>query len=105
MTIQAITTALAERVMGWRVGPDRFLIGQRRWMPHWRFQPVERIEDTFRLLEQLSPKEYAMRAAEDGSFWARVVVGGVTGEARELTQARALTLAIARAVGLKVEEE
>jgi len=100
MTDEHLTALLAEKVMGWTVGPDRFMMGGRRWLPHWRFQPAKRLEDTFRLLKCLAPQDYAMGAAASGGFWASVCVAGVTGDARESSQARALTLAIARAIGI-----
>jgi transcriptional regulator with XRE-family HTH domain len=78
-----LTAILAERVMGWTVGPDRFPLGGRRWLPRWRFQPVTRLEDAFRLLKSTAPEEYSIGATEDGGFWARVRVDGITGEARE----------------------
>jgi hypothetical protein len=105
VTTDQLTTILAEHVMGWKVGPDRFMMGGRQWQPRWRFQPVQRMADAIRLLEQAAPQEYTMSAAENGGFWARVRIAGVTGEAREPSQARALTFAIARAIGLKVNAE
>jgi hypothetical protein len=102
VTDDQVAAILAERVMGWRVGPERFMMGGRRWLPRWRFQPATRLEDAFRLLERAAPQEYAMGAAENGGFWARVRIAGTTGEARESSQAQAMTLAIARAVGLNV---
>jgi hypothetical protein len=102
MTGEHLTLILAERVMGWGIGPDRFLLGNRGWLPRWRFQPTERLEDAFRLLEQAAPQEYAIGSAENGGFWARVRVAGVTGEARESSRARAVTYAIARALGIQV---
>jgi hypothetical protein len=36
MTSEQLTAVLAGRVMGWGVGPDRFLMGNRGWMPSWR---------------------------------------------------------------------
>jgi hypothetical protein len=103
MTGERLTTLLAERVMGWKVGPDRFSMDGRRWQPRWRFQPTERVADAFRLLEQAAPQEYAMGAAENGGFRAMVRIAGVTGEALESSQARALTFAIARAIGIEPE--
>jgi len=103
MTADNLTALLAKRVMHWTVAPDRFLMGNRQWMPTWRFRPAERIEDAFRLLEATASQEYAMGAGENGSFWAKVRIAGTTGEARESSQARAVTLAIARAIGLKVD--
>jgi hypothetical protein len=36
-----LAAVLAERVMRWGVGPDRFLLSNRCWLPRWRFQPTE----------------------------------------------------------------
>jgi hypothetical protein len=104
MTSQHLTAILAERVMGWGVGPDRFLTGNRGWMSRWRFQPTEKIADALRLLERLAPQEYTIGAAADGGFWATVRVASTSGEAHESSQARALTFAIARAIGLEPDE-
>src|ERR1017187_7928676 len=103
MTSDQRTAILAERVMVWTVGPDRFLMGNRRWMPRWRFQPIEKLADAQRLLERMAPQEYAMGAAENGGFWARVRVAGIRSEARESSQSRAMTFALARAIGLEPE--
>jgi hypothetical protein len=90
--------------MGWGVGPDRFLVGDRRWLPRWRFQPMKRLEDAFRLLEHAAPEDYTMGATEAGGlFWVKVRVAGMTGEARESSKSRAITLAIARALDLEVD--
>lgn len=103
MTNDQLTTMLAERVMGWRAGPNRFLIGNRGWLPRWRFQPSERVEDANRLLERAAAQEYSMDRAQDGWFRVWVRIAGATGEARESSQARAITFAIARAIGLEVD--
>jgi len=105
MTNDQLAAILAERVMGWSVGPDRFMMGDRRWQPRWRFQPAKKLEDAFRLLEQAAPQEYSLRAAENGGFWASVRIAGNTGEAHESSQARAMTLAVARALRLDISEE
>jgi hypothetical protein len=87
-----------------RVGPDRFLPGDRRWLPRWRFQPAKRLEDAFRLLERVAPQEYSMGEIKGGGFWVEIRVAGVIGEAGESSKARALTYAIALAIGLEVDE-
>jgi hypothetical protein len=89
--------------MGWRVAPDRFLTGSRHWISRWRFQPTERVKDAYFLLEQAAPQEFSMDRTPDGRFWVKVSIGGRTGEARESTQARAVTFAVARAIGLDPE--
>jgi predicted DNA-binding transcriptional regulator AlpA len=98
-----LTKALAERIMGWRVGPDRFFMGSRKWLPRWKFQPLKRMDDAFRLLGQITSVEYTLRSAENG-FVARVSFGDVEAEAHEATQARAISLAVARALGIEVSE-
>jgi hypothetical protein len=101
VTDDQITAFLAERVMGWSVGPERFMMGGRRWIPRWRFQPATRLGDALRLLERLAPQEYAMGAASNGGYWVRVRIAGITGEATESSQARAMMISIARAIGLE----
>jgi hypothetical protein len=103
-TGKQLTDELAESVMGWRLAPGQYIKSDRGWTPRWRFQPVQRMEDALRLLERAAPQEYAVGAAENGAFWARVRIAGKTGEACESSQARALTFAIARAIGIDVEE-
>lgn len=76
MTNDQLAAVLAERVLHWRVSPDRFLTGKRGWMPRWRFQPTEKLTDALRLLEYTVPQEYAMGAADSGGFWAKVRVAG-----------------------------
>lgn len=102
MTIDQLNAVLAERVMGWTIGPDRFLMGGRRWQPRWRFQPAKRLEDAVRLLQHAAPQEYSMGAGGGGLSWARVCIASITGEARESSLARAITFAVARAIGLEV---
>ena len=45
-----LTEELARSVMGWRSAPGRFLKPGGSWLPKWRFAPLERLEDAFRLL-------------------------------------------------------
>ena len=98
-----MTAFLAQRVMGWTVGPDRFMMGNRSWLPRWRFKPCERLEDAFHLLERAAPQEYSMGAAASGKCWVKVRVAGTRGEAIEPSKARAIAYAVARAFGIDVE--
>jgi hypothetical protein len=98
-----LTAVLAERVMGWTVGPERFSMGNREWMPRWRFQPTEKLEDAFRLLEEAGPREYSICGDDKGSIHVRVRIDGTAGEARGTSKPLTLTYAIARAVGIEVE--
>jgi hypothetical protein len=103
VTDDQLTAVLAERVMGWSVGPERFMLGGRRWLPRWRFQPATRLADAFRLLEGVAPEGFTMGASESEGFWATVRVAGTTGEARDRSKPRAITVAIARALGIRVD--
>jgi len=99
-----LTAALARSVMGWEVAPERFLVGKRRWMPRWRFQPVEKLEDAFRLLEAAAPQEYSMGREGQGLFWVRVRIGQALGRARDRSKSRAITVAVARALKIQVKD-
>jgi hypothetical protein len=103
MTSRTLTGLLVKRVMKWGVGPDRFLLGGRRWMPETRFKPVDRIEDAFQLLEAASPQEYAMGRDRKGTFWVRVRLDGGTGEARSTRNSTAICQALARALRIEIE--
>jgi hypothetical protein len=103
MTSEHLTAVLAEKIMRWSIGPDRFMMGDRRWMPRWRFQPTENLIDAFQLLDSAAPDEYSMSGGNDVGFLVRVRIGKVIGEARGISKPLAITQAIARAVGIEVE--
>src|SRR5271157_3769220 len=103
MTSENLAALLAKRVMGWGVGPDRFLTANRGWMPRWRFQPSEKLADALRLLEKAAPEEYTMRGDSDGNVRVHVQIGDATGEACCASQPYAIACAIARALGIEVE--
>jgi hypothetical protein len=101
--VGSLTAVLAQRVMGWHVAPERFIIEGRRWMPAWRFQPLERLQDAIRLLEAADPDEYCIHKRRDSEFSVRVQLSGSSGEASEPSEPRAITFAIARAFGFEPE--
>ena len=103
MTASKRNTLLAERVMGWSAAPDRFLLGNRRWLPRWRFQPEKSLGDAFLLLETASPERYVMGSDRGGEFWVRIEIAGRVGEARHASKPQAITFAIARALGIELE--
>jgi hypothetical protein len=105
MTSERLAAMLAERVMGWGVGPDRFLLSNRSWMPRWRFQPTEKLADALRLLEVAAPQEYSLRGDSEGNIQVRIRIGDATGEACSGSKPRAITWAIARAVGIHIADE
>lgn len=102
LTDDRLTLLLAE-CLGWRIAPGRYLLPGRRWLPTWRFQPAKRVEDAFRLLKEAATEEYTL-GSEKGGFWARARIRGVVGEARDRSQARAIALAVACALGLEVDQ-
>jgi hypothetical protein len=103
MTSEMLTSLLAQRVLGWAVAPDRFLMGNRRWMPRWRFQPVERLPDAIRLLEAAAAERFEISTDDNGLLSVRVEIGGMTGEAQDRSKSRAITLAIAKALQINVD--
>lgn len=103
-TLDSATAALAERVMGWRAAPDRFLKTGRVWIPRWRFQPFQKIEDAFTLLDAASPVESVVSSDGTTKIFVRVRIGSRTGEAVGEHRAAVISSAIARAVGLEVDD-
>jgi hypothetical protein len=102
MTADQLTATLAERVMGWRVAPDRFLTSKRGWTPRWHFQPLRRREHALQLLDEANGRYTFMRVA-DGTFTAEVHVGDRCGTASGKSEAATLTVALARALGIHVD--
>lgn len=100
MTEARLTDELATRVLGWRLSANRYLMESRSWRPKWRFQPLERIEDALKLLDAVSPDEFTICFETDRKFYVRVRIAGVLGEARDVVRGRAITLAVARAIGV-----
>ena len=103
MTPTELTTCLVQQVMRWKVQSGRYLMENRSWKPAWRFQPTERLEDAFRLLDAADPEECSMSCRRGGPFAVRVRIGGTFGEASDTSKARAITHAVARAIGLEPE--
>jgi hypothetical protein len=103
ITVERLTAILAERVLGWSVGPDRFLRGNRSWLPKWRFRPIENLNDAFALLEASRPDRYTLRAETRFGFHVQVEIAGCVGEASHSCKPRAITLAIAKAIGIHAD--
>jgi hypothetical protein len=101
LTDNVLIDQLARKVLHWSVGPDRFLTGNRSWLPKWRFNPLERIEDSFLLLDHSKPARYVV--SQTGGK-CRVVVehDGKIGRAADDSKPRAITLALARSLGMEV---
>jgi hypothetical protein len=89
ITEQSLTDALAERVLGWKAVPDRYIKSARSWLPKWRFQPFVRVEDAFQLLEA-GASSYRIEACGPGTFTAEIRIGSDTGKATDRSPARML---------------
>lgn len=99
---QRLTEALAVQVMGWRVGPDRFITGARSWLPKWRFNPLQQLLDAFMLLDYSKSKRYVI-SKNGTSFQVEVEHDGKVGKATGKSKPRTITLALARSLGLDVQ--
>jgi hypothetical protein len=100
-----LTKLLAEQAMGWRYGADRFLTGPqggRNWIKHHEFRPLERIEDAFKLLQRVATA-YSVNRSPNGIVTATIRIGTANGSASGTCESGAISLAVARALGIKVE--
>jgi hypothetical protein len=102
MTSKQLTATITQRVMGWTVAPDRFMTGNRGWIPRSRFRPTERIQDAFKLLVAAAPAEYDLGGAKGKPSWARIRIGTASAEASAPSLPLAICLAIAKALGIEV---
>ena len=103
MTPQNLTAILAEKVMNWGVGANRFLKGNRSWIRRSRFQPTANMQDAHRLLLAAGAIEYTISGGKSKPFWAKVQIGAVQGEAVARSMPIAICLVTARALGIAVE--
>jgi hypothetical protein len=94
---------LAERVMHWRAGPDRFIGARGSWTPRWKLRPLERLQDAIRLLDEAGPTRYTIAFAAS-CFRVEIEINGRVGKAQGTSRARVVTLALARGLELEVDE-
>lgn len=103
MSNELLTAILVEKIMGWRVCPDRFLTRDRQWLPRHKFQPTKKLDNAFKLLNAAEPLEYTLGGTNrTGDCWARVKLNGTAGEATSRSMPMAICLAIARALSIDV---
>jgi hypothetical protein len=102
MTNDNLSAWLAEWIMRWTVGRDRFLMDGRRWIPRWRFQPTKNLENALALLDAADADECSIIRRRGSDWSVTIIIGDGTGKAQDPSQARAITLAVAQAVGLDV---
>jgi hypothetical protein len=103
MSTERLTRILAERVMGWRIAPGRFLKSGRTWLPSWRFQPITRLDHALELLNKATDN-YAITSGKNGITRVVVHIGNRSGTAEDRSKPRAITHAVARALGIRVNE-
>jgi hypothetical protein len=102
MNDDRLTERLAGQVFKWRVMPDRFIVSGRSWIPRWRFRPLTELADAFRLLDHAADR-YSLRR-DGATFTAEVHIGSCEGKAAGEHMARTITVAVARALRLDVDE-
>jgi hypothetical protein len=95
-----LTAQLAERVMGWKAAPDRFMKPGRSWIPRWRFRPFEELEDAFQLLDRAADR-FSLTSDSSKIFTAEVQIRGRYHKASGACKARTISMAIALALGLE----
>jgi len=66
---------------------------------------MEKLADALLLLESAAPQEYFIEGDETGITRVRLHIAGTAGEATEASKPRAITFAIARAVGIRLPDE
>src|ERR1700687_6061055 len=100
MNDHRLTDELAIRVLGWQPSSDRFSKPGRGWIPRWRFRPLEDLADALRLLDAAALR--FTLTADARTFIADVEINPRRGKASGVDKARAITVAVARALGLEV---
>ena len=103
MTDQRLTDELAERALGLRKAPGRYLGSDRSWIPESRFRPLTDVRDAIRVLDAVT-SDYSLIRKPGGIFTATVRLAGRIGTAAGESRARAVSLAVARAMGLEVPD-
>ena len=104
MTSAMLTKLLAERGMGWRSGEGRFLVGPKgEWIKDHQFQPLDCVEDVFKLLRKAA-NAYSIKCHAEGAFSATVRIGRCNGTASGTSEPKTIALAVARALGIDVED-
>ena len=99
MTDAALIDRLAKHVFNWGVTADRFLLPNRSWCPRWKFRPLEKLSDAFKLLDAAAPTRYAI-SFSSGRFRVEVEVKGNVGRANRTDRPRTIVLALARSLKL-----
>src|SRR5580693_5422407 len=100
--IQKLTSKLA-RLLGWKIAPNRYVLGNRKWLPRWRFQPAKNIADSFRVLEAAGVEEYVLHCGLNGLYRVQLRTRHASAEAAGPSLPLAICLAIARVHHIDLE--
>src|SRR5690349_4165886 len=100
MSDDALTAQLVERIMGWKIGPDRFIKSGRSWIPRWRFRPFLDPSNALELLDKAADR-FRVTSPSRNVFIAEVRIHGRCGKASGEEFARTIVTALARALRLK----
>jgi hypothetical protein len=93
---------LAEHIFYWRVSPNRFLTGNRCWLPRWKFQPTTKLNDALRVLEGLEPQEFSISADRKDGYCAKVTIADRVIYGRDKSKPMAICRAVAAVLGIDV---
>jgi hypothetical protein len=102
MNDDRLTETLAAQIFGWKATPDRFIKSGRCWIPRWRFRPFADLADAFQLLDCAADQYTLTRNCS--TFGAEVQIESCRGKADGEHKARTITVAVARALRLEVDE-
>jgi hypothetical protein len=101
--VHQLTGKLARRVLGWKTAPNRYIVGNRKWLPTWRFQPTKNIADAFRVLDAADVVEYVLRADRNGIYRVKVWTRRASAEASGPSLPLTICIAIARVLHIDLE--
>lgn len=97
-----LTDELAKRCLAWRLAPGRYIKSGRGWIPRSKFRPLVDIRDAFQLLDALAA-DCSLVRKHGRVCIVTVDAGGRKGRATAPSEARAISLAIAKILGLAPE--
>jgi hypothetical protein len=104
VTDNLLINRLAQEILQWRVAPGRFLTAGRGWVPRWKFNPLERIEDAFMLLERSGASQCVISRL-GSTYRVAVERDGRLGRSNGRSIARTVTAALVDTFGWTCEQD